>query len=53
MEKLSIVIPCYNEEENILPFYHETQSFIEKMDVEVEYVFVDDGSKDQTLKILR
>ncbi|MFC4025150.1 glycosyltransferase family 2 protein [Oceanobacillus longus] len=53
MEKLSIVVPCYNEEDNVIPFYHESKSFIEKMDIEVEYVFVDDGSRDQTLKVLR
>lgn len=42
-QTLSIVVPCYNEEQNIKEFYLETE----------KYVFVDDGSKDQTLSILR
>lgn len=50
MEKISIVIPCYNEEEMIKVFYEETNSVNKKMDnVTFEYIFVDDGSKDNTL----
>lgn len=50
MNKLSLIVPCYNEEECINIFYNETQKVIEEInEVEVEYLFVDDGSKDNTL----
>ena len=51
MKKLiSLVVPCYNEQESIPIFYKEVCAVIEKMeDAEFEFVFVNDGSKDQTL----
>ncbi len=51
MKLLSVVIPCYNEEENIFDFYEElmkTEEFFKGRDVDFELVFVDDGSKDNT-----
>ena len=53
-KKMSIVVPCYNEEE-ALPLYYEAMKKNEKkMDyVNFEYIFVNDGSKDKTLDILR
>ncbi|WP_034445472.1 glycosyltransferase family 2 protein [Butyrivibrio sp. AE2032] len=51
MKLLSVVIPCYNEEENIFDFYNElmkTEEFFKGRDVDFELVFVDDGSKDNT-----
>lgn len=53
MKKLSIVVPCFNEEQNIHAFYVEAQQHIQGLQVAVEYVFIDDGSTDQTLSILR
>lgn len=55
MTLLSIIVPCYNEEEIILPFYQEMQVIEESMAklLDFEYIFIDDGSKDQTLSILR
>ncbi len=50
--KLYIVIPCYNEEENIEDFYHEllkNESFFKKKEVDLEIIYVDDGSKDATV----
>lgn len=53
MYTLSIVVPCYNEEESIALFYNATQKVVSKMPVIPEYIFVNDGSKDNTLEKLR
>lgn len=54
MKKISIVVPCYNEEEAIPYFYNEIEKVTEEMlEVEFEYLFINDGSKDKTLDILR
>ena len=50
--KISVVIPCYNEQESVELFYKEINSVSEKMDYEFEFIFVDDGSKDITLAII-
>lgn len=50
---LSLVIPCYNEEENVQRFFDEiNNAFLGKID-NYELVFVDDGSKDATYKKLK
>lgn len=53
MKKLSIVVPCYNEEKTIPLFYPAVEQIVKNMDVEVEYWFVNDGSEDNTLNELR
>ena len=54
MNKISIVVPCYNEEEALEYFYAEIKKVMEKMqEVCFEILFVDDGSVDQTLIKLR
>lgn len=54
MNKISIIVPCYNEEEILPAFYAETQKAIEAIpDTAWEFIFIDDGSKDHTLDILR
>ena len=53
MTKLSIVVPCYNEQETIPLFYPAVEKVVSKMPVEVEYWFVNDGSVDKTLDELR
>ncbi|MGC6769620.1 glycosyltransferase family 2 protein [Enterococcus sp. LJL51] len=50
---LSIVIPCYNEEESIPAFFKEVEKVSQQIDHEIEYIFVNDGSKDSTLSCLR
>lgn len=52
-QKLSLVVPCYNEEETIDLFYREVQKHTAGMDADIEFCFVDDGSRDGTLRILR
>jgi glycosyltransferase involved in cell wall biosynthesis len=50
---LSIVIPVYNEEENIPKLYEELKEVLEKLGKEYEIIFVDDGSTDRTYQILQ
>lgn len=51
--KLSLVIPCFNEEGNVRRFFEETEKAFAGETFEYEYVFVNDGSKDGTLAELR
>lgn len=54
MDKISIVVPCYNEEESLPLFYEEITKIAKQMDyVTFELLFVNDGSKDKTLEKLR
>jgi len=53
VKKISIVVPCYDEEEALLLFYEAVEKVVRKMDVKVEYWFVNDGSTDKTLAELR
>ena len=50
MEKISIVVPCYNEESNINSFYEEMIKTLEKIKENYSYeiIFVNDGSNDNT-----
>lgn len=51
---ISVIVPCYNEEEALPYFYEEIKKTASKMDyVDFEFIFVNDGSKDNTLKILK
>ena len=54
MKKISIVVPCYNEQEAIPYFYEEAKKVSETIpNTEFEFLFVNDGSKDNTLNVLR
>ena len=46
--KLSIVIPCYNEEENVALFYNEAVNALQDIICDTEFIFINDGSKDNT-----
>ena len=55
MEKISVIVSCYNEQESIPLFYQEIER-VRKQDFpneEFEYIFVNDGSKDDTLKEIK
>ena len=53
-ELISLVVPCYNEEDAIPLFYEAIKKQIKKMDyVDFELIFINDGSKDKTLEIIR
>lgn len=49
---ISIVIPVYNEEENIEPLYSRLKKTLESLKEDYEIIFVDDGSNDRTLELL-
>lgn len=53
MQLLSLVVPCFNEEETIPIFYDEVMKVAPQIQAELEFCFVDDGSSDGTLRILR
>lgn len=50
---ISLIVPCYNEEEALPIFYTETKKVLEGMECDHELIFINDGSKDGTLSILR
>lgn len=51
--KLSIIVPCFNEQESLPFFFAETQKQLQKLPVTPEYIFINDGSTDQTLSELK
>lgn len=56
MSMLSVIVPCYNEEENIVPFYEELMkhvSFLAERGLELEVLYIDDGSQDRTAEEIR
>ena len=56
MSLLSVIVPCYNEEENVPDFYAELMknaSFFEERGMDVEIIYIDDGSKDKTVEAVR
>ena len=50
---ISIIVPCYNEEASIPLFYQEATRVLQTMDTPYEILFVNDGSSDQTLPVIR
>lgn len=54
MEKISVIVSCFNEEEALPFFFQEIQKTMKEMDyVDFELIFVDDGSKDNTLSVIK
>ncbi len=54
MKKISVIVSCYNEEESLPLFYKEMSKVMESMsNYEFELIFVNDGSKDNTLNIMK
>lgn len=52
MKLLSVIVPCYNEEENVRDFYDElcrNADFFREKQLELEIIYVDDGSRDRTV----
>ena len=56
MSLLIVIVPCYNEEENVKDFYIELMKngyFFEERGMDVEILYIDDGSKDRTVEEVR
>ena len=55
MEKISVLVPCYNEEKALPYFYEELNKNIKNFpkDVDFEIMFINDGSKDKTLDVIK
>lgn len=51
--KLSVIVPCYNESQVLPIFFDETKKQIKHLTCEFEFIFVNDGSSDDTLNILK
>ncbi len=50
---VSIIVPAYNEEESLQAFYDETIKYLPHLDKSYEIVFIDDGSNDNTLLVMK
>ena len=53
MKKVSLIIPCFNEQEALPFFYKEASKVMQNLNYDYEFLFINDGSKDDTLKILK
>ena len=54
MEKITVIVPCYNEQEALHYYYEEMSRVMNEMkEVGFELLFINDGSKDKTLEVIR
>ena len=53
MKKITLIVPCFNEQEALPLFYKEATAVAGKLSYDYELLFVNDGSKDETLEILK
>ena len=49
--KIALIVTCYNEQEALPIFYREMSKIMKEIDCQYELIFVNDGSKDNTLSI--
>ncbi|NWF90164.1 MAG: glycosyltransferase [Ignavibacteriaceae bacterium] len=52
-KKLSVIIPLYNEEESLNPLTNELRKALKSIEISYEIIFVDDGSSDTSLKVIK
>ncbi len=52
-KKLSILIPLYNEEESLKPLFEEIRKGVRNLNIEYEIIFIDDGSTDSSLNVIK
>lgn len=53
MKKITIIIPSYNEEKNVVPFYEEVKKYIQIPGYEFTLLYINDGSKDHTIEEIK
>ena len=53
MKKITLIVPCFNEQEALPFFYDEATAVMQQLDYEYELLFINDGSKDETLRVLK
>ena len=53
MSKISIIVPCYNEQQSLPLFYKEIKAVFEGIKYDYELLLINDGSKDDTLSVMR
>src|SRR5688572_30454634 len=53
MPDLSVVIPIYNEEENIPILYARLNGVVSRLNVSTEFIFVNDGSRDNSISLIK
>lgn len=51
--ELSLIVPCFNEEDNVFPFFNEFRDKFKGLSLSYEFIFIDDGSKDKTFLNLK
>lgn len=52
-KKLSLIVPCFNEQDALPFFYKEAKAILKQMCYDYIFIFIDDGSKDNTLQIIK
>lgn len=53
MKKISVVTPCYNEEDNVREVYEQVKAVFANLEYTYEHIFIDNASQDNTVKILK
>jgi glycosyltransferase involved in cell wall biosynthesis len=53
MKELSVIIPIYNEADNIQLLFERLDKVVSQLNVDAEYIFVNDGSKDQSMELIK
>lgn len=53
MKKISVVLPCFNEEENVRPLYESLEGILGKLNYNFEYLFIDNCSEDGTVQEIK
>lgn len=53
MTQLSVIIPVFNEEANVLPMYERLNKVVQQLALSAEYIFVNDGSRDQSVQVIK
>ena len=54
MKKISIIVPVYYNQDNLLPLYADLkEKVLSKLDIEYEIIMVDDGSKDNSYQVIK